>query len=114
MVWDAQPPGIAPTELDQCASTSGLVAAKAVEFPVQSVHHDGLVYSIGYRPVLVWYVSLKSPIHVTMALADKPEHSPDEVDSRSSMPGSVMPSPDHPPPRVRNTLACTAPELDSG
>ena len=74
---------------------------KALELPVHSDHHDGFVYSSGYRPVLAWYVSLKSLIHATASFADT-THLP----SRSSIPGSVIPSPLQFPPFFRKYLAC--------
>lgn len=69
----------------------------ALEPPVQLDHQEGFVYSKGYRPVLLWYVSLKSLIHETIALVDRPAQLP----SRSSIPGRVMPSFDQLPPFAR-------------
>lgn len=58
--------------------------------------------------MLAWYVSLKSWIQDTVALADSAQ-SP----SRSSIPGSVIPSPLQSPPFLRKNCACAVPELES-
>lgn len=99
MVWYGHPPGIVPGELAYRAKTSGLVLTKAFELPVQVVHHDGLVYSMGYTPVRDLYRSLKALIQATMALWERPQQVGRPLMlSRSSMPGRVMPSLDQPPP----------------
>ena len=62
-----------------------------------------------------WYVLTKSLIQLTMALCESPPHALlDDWYSMSSMPGSVMPSLDQPPPCAIKYLACAAPDEDAG
>ena len=97
IVWYPQSPGIVPGALFQLARSSGHVLANALESPVHVCHQLRLVYKIGYRVVVAWYVFTKSWIQATMAEVERPEQSP----SRSSIPGSVIPSALQPPPCAR-------------